>query len=495
MNADTINWDAVEQELRQSYRKPKDIRDLIQQTDQALPKPRTNRYLPPYNKNIKVPYPKQQSFLADDCMEMLYGGAAGGGKSASLLLAALQYADVPGYSALLMRKTFAELDKPAALMDLAQEWLRGTGAQWNSMRKRFTFPTGGNPAVLSFGFCETDNDKWQYQSAAYQFIGIDEVTEWQYESTYRFMFSRLRRLKGSQVPLRMRSGSNPIGIGAGWVKNRFVVATGSDGQTASAGVFESKELDTKYVRKFLPARLTDNVYLDQAAYRASLSALDAYLVQALEAGNWDVKPPGKMFQRSWFKRFIYEKPVDIISCRFWDFAATPEDAGGNPSWTCGVRLGYRDGIYYLMDVKRARVDPEGAERLVKVTAEEDGPYCDIVLEEEGGSAGKAVTAHYIKLLPHRTVIGWHPTGPKPARAKGIAGQCGANNVVVVVPPPSAPQWMEPFFDELEQFPPETDRIKTDQVDAFSGAYIYLSQQALLDYESITMTGERPRPDW
>ncbi|MFN7135392.1 MAG: terminase large subunit domain-containing protein, partial [Myxococcales bacterium] len=169
------------------------------------------------------PTDRQRAFLLYNGREALYGGAAGGGKSDALLMAALQYADVPGYSAVLFRRTYADLAKPEALMDRANEWLRGADAKWNEQRKQWRFPSG---AVLSFGHLEHENDKYEYQGAAYQFIGFDELTQFT-RTQYLYLFSRLRRLKGLPVPLRVRAGSNPGGVGHEWVFDRFFTNRGS----------------------------------------------------------------------------------------------------------------------------------------------------------------------------------------------------------------------------------------------------------------------------
>jgi len=74
---------------------------------------------------------KQTAFLLLPHLEAFYGGAAGGGKSFALLMAALQYADIPGYAAILFRRTYSDLALPGALMDVAANWLRGTDARWH----------------------------------------------------------------------------------------------------------------------------------------------------------------------------------------------------------------------------------------------------------------------------------------------------------------------------------------------------------------------------
>jgi len=120
------------------------------------------------------PTPKQAEFLALDCLEALYGGAAGGGKTDALLMAALQHVHVPGYAALLLRRTYADLALPGAIMDRAKSWLRPKGIHWDEKNKRFTFPSG---ATLTFGYLDTEQDRYRYQGAELQFIGFDELTQ------------------------------------------------------------------------------------------------------------------------------------------------------------------------------------------------------------------------------------------------------------------------------------------------------------------------------
>ena len=86
------------------------------------------------------PTPKQAEFLACQAKEVFYGGAAGGGKSDALLMAALAYVDVPGYAALLLRRTFADLSLPGALMDRAHQWLGPHGGALERPRPQLDLP-------------------------------------------------------------------------------------------------------------------------------------------------------------------------------------------------------------------------------------------------------------------------------------------------------------------------------------------------------------------
>ena len=230
-----------------------------------------NEWIP---KDVR-PHPKQRYFLlVSDCLEVLFGGAAGGGKSAALLMAALQYVDVPGYSALLLRRTFRDLNQPDSLIPKSKEWLYGR-ADWNAIDKRWTFPSG---ATVTFGYCDHEDDVYQYQGAAFQTICFDELTQFT-EPQYLYLFSRLRKREGVNVPLRVRAASNPGGVGHQWVKKRFISEAGKDAD-----------------RLFVPATLADNPSLNASEYHRSLAQLDEVLRRQLLGGDWDAGNDDDPFQ-------------------------------------------------------------------------------------------------------------------------------------------------------------------------------------------------------
>lgn len=414
-------------------------RGFYEKLRNAIPLPYRSKYGP------RIISPKQEAFLITPQVEVLFGGAAGGGKSAAILLGALQYADQPRYSALLLRRSLAELEMPRALIPLSKEWLAGTDAVWHEQKKQWTFPKGG---VIVMRYLDRDDDKWQFQSAAFNYIGIDEAAEFPLEDTYTFLFSRLRRGAGETIPGRMRLAANPIGPGANWLKRRFLT---------------TKD-DT---RLYLPSVLEDNPFIDQEDYDQSLKKLNPYHYQAIRRGDWDAKPPGKMFQRQWFK-LAHSIPMDAVArVRFWDLAATQEDKKKNPSWTCGVRMSYLDGIFTIEDVRRVRETPGTVRELVKQTAVLDGPNTEIWIEQEPGSAAIALIQDYIKALPRFCVRPFKVSAAKPERAAPFASQAEAGNVRII-----EADWNEAYIEELEQFP--SHAWKNDQVDGSSGAYQVLA---------------------
>lgn len=388
------------------------------------------------------PHAKQAEFLRLTDREALYGGAAGGGKSDALLMAALQYVHVPGYAALLLRKSYADLALPGALMPRAEEWLGETDARWNDKAKTWSFPSG---ATLTFGYLEHDDDRFRYKGAEFQFIGIDELTQHN-EIVYRYMFSRLRRLEGSEIPIRMRAASNPGDRGHDWVKRRFLEEGAEKG------------------RVFIPATIADNPSLDRQEYEATLEELDPVTRAQLLNGDWTARMGGSKFRREWFE-VVDAAPAERVRwVRFWDVAATEPKKGADPDWTAGCLIGrHDDGLYYIRDVRRLRGRPQEVELLIKRTAEADTTAIPVRMEQEPGASGKTMIDHYRRrVLPQYDFKGVPSTGAKEVRANPLSSQAEAGNVKLV-----RGLWNGDFLDELDAFPQGSH---DDQVDAASGGF-------------------------
>src|SRR5262249_41071469 len=140
---------------------------IMAAVQEAFPIRWNDRYCP------HLPTPKQLAFLAMDDEEVFYGGAAGPGKSTALLMGALQYVDVPDYAALILRRTYADLALPGAIMDMAFEWLAPTPARWQAGLKTWRFPSG---ATVTFGHLQHEEQKRRYASAEFQYVAFDELT-------------------------------------------------------------------------------------------------------------------------------------------------------------------------------------------------------------------------------------------------------------------------------------------------------------------------------
>ena len=394
----------------------------------------------------------QNVFLRTYSIEALFGGAAGGGKSSALLMAALQYVDVPGYSAILFRKTYADLALPGALMDRFRSWINNYDEiHWNNNTYIATFPSG---ARIAFGYLNNTNDYLRYKGSEFQFIGMDEVTEIR-ENDYRYLFSRLRRPASgalSKVPLRMRAASNPA---PNWVRQRFILEGTSSG------------------RIFVPSKLTDNPGIDVDSYRQALSALDPIERRRLEMGDWWATTLGTLFDRTDFVIIDPSEVPQVLSSaramRFWDLAASePTSSNPDPDWTVGTLMLFNQGIAYILDVRRQRVKNEKVEQLIAQTAQEDGHSVAIRIEQEPGSSGKALIDQYARyVLPGFDFGGIRSTGDKLTRARPFAAAVANGNVRVV-----RGSWLTDWLDEFSSFPEACDH--DDQVDSAVGAFSYLA---------------------
>lgn len=461
--------------------------------------PRLNKYIP---IRLDPPNPKQIAFLIlNDVLEIFYGGAAGGGKSEVLLAGAAQFVDVPGYAALLLRRRYRDLALPGALLDRARSWWKTSDAHWDGINYQWRFPSG---ALIQFGYMEHEGDEQQYQSAEFQYIGYDELTQMS-EQQYTYMFSRLRRpdkLKGTlldNVPLRMRGASNPGGKGHEWTKKRFgihMTPTGPQG-------INSKE------RIFIFASLGDNPYLDQEAYRKSLGYLSELTRAQLERGDWGARTTGGVFDTSYISVI---DPADIPKrqhwlgvLRCWDMAATrPTEADPDPDYTVGTKmikssmLPDRTIKYFqqtnqpvppppywiVVDVVRDRQDAGGVEELISATAHRDGSAVPIFIHQERGAAGKLVIGHYKKRLENFNVNRLWVTGDKKTRASLIAARTREGRVFCVDGP-----YLDSFLDELGLFNPDIEgnrnKAHDDQVDTFSGGYIALDRLEFMEGQGQT----------
>ena len=400
----------------------------------------------------ETPSITQKVFLRTNGIEALFGGAAGGGKSSALLMSALQYVDIPGYSAILFRRTFADLSLPGALMDRFRLWMASyDDVHWNANSYVATFPSG---ARISFGYLNNTNDYLRYKGSEFQFIGMDEVTEIR-ESDYRYMFSRLRRPNTGElakVPLRMRAASNPA---PNWVRQRFIV----EGPTTG--------------RIFVPSKLADNPGIDADSYRQALQALDPIERRRLEEGDWWATTLGSLFDRTSFI-IIDPNEVPLVTAqarvvRFWDLAATePNHSNPDPDWTVGTLMLFDQGVSYILDVKRARVKGDKVEQLIAQTANEDGVAVQIRMEQEPGSSGKALVDQYARyVLAGYDFAGIRATGDKLTRSRPFAAAVANGNVRLV-----RNAWLSEWLDEMSSFPEACSH--DDQVDSAVGAFTFLT---------------------
>lgn len=234
----------------------------------------------------------QTDFLAANEQEVLYGGAAGGGKSYAILADAARYLQHPQYRGLIVRRTLDELRE---LIDKARELYSKIfpTIRWSESKKEFKIPGGG---TLWMSYLEQEKDVTRYQGQSFCYIAFDELTQWPTPYCWDYLRSRLRTT-APDLKLYMRATSNPGGIGHNWVKKMFVDpapwgeaywATNIEtGEVLQWPRGHSKE-GPLFKRRFIPAKLSDNphIYAD-GQYEANLLSLPEAQRRMLLEGDWD----------------------------------------------------------------------------------------------------------------------------------------------------------------------------------------------------------------
>ncbi len=253
------------------------------------------------------PTPKQLLFHRCPADELLYGGAAGGGKSRALLADAIAHClGGPNRSALLLRRTFPELKKShiTESYKLLAPLVAAGLARYNKNDRCWTFWNG---STLYFGYCKREEDVYQYQSAEFGWIGFDELTHFT-EFQYLYLLGRLRSPRADE-PKRIRAATNPGNIGHAWVCGRWRILT-SEPYTLWQPEPSPDEPDP-LTRCFIPATLDDNPHLLRAdpRYLSRLEAQPEPWRSMLRYGRWDAFP-GQAFP-DWRPQYHICVPFEI----------------------------------------------------------------------------------------------------------------------------------------------------------------------------------------
>ena len=268
-----------------------------------------------------VPTPRQAEFLAMQDDDALYGGAAGGGKSEALLRWLVEGFDVPGYSGIIFRRTYAQLEKSnEGLIEKSFRMYKPMGGEWHGDKKCWKFPSG---ARIDMGHLPFEHSIRDSQGPSYHRIAFDELSQFT-ERQYLYLRGRIRRTIGFPLRLGIRAGSNPGDTGHVWVKKRFItpealraIAGLKSRDPSPAGTVFHHSIQTSegpVTVGFCPARLADNPYIDINEYAKSLATLDPVTRERMLNGDWSILENSPI-QGSWFRYFNQRgqmlEPLDV----------------------------------------------------------------------------------------------------------------------------------------------------------------------------------------
>jgi hypothetical protein len=314
-------------------------------------------------------------------------------------MAMLQGVNVGGYSSILFRRTYQDLALSGALMDRAHQWWAGTDAHWMGDAKTFRFPSG---ARIAFGYLDGPRDHLRYQSAEFQGIGFDEVSQFG-ESQAMYLTSRLRApLSFPQwLPMRWRAGTNPGGIGHDWLQKRYRIPT--LGATMPIEIWRGDRLQ----RAFVPSLAVDNPGLDVEAYMRQLAELDPITRAQLERGEWLIDGSGLVYYcYSPSSCNVQRLPRDIPAHEWRrvlgvDFAS----AHDKTAFAISAYSPHEETVYLEHTEEHSRMSPQEASKYMSVLTEQwasadaahgvEGGFDSIV-----GDAGGLGAAYMLEMTKH-----------------------------------------------------------------------------------------------
>lgn len=456
---------------------------------------------------VFVPNPGPQAeFWASECREVLYGGQAGGGKSAALVALPLRWAHLPGFLALTLRRESTQTEdlvsKSRELYPRAFPGLSPT----KSPRFRWDFPLG---AKVLYGHCKDEDSYSQYDGWEINLVCFDELTHFT-ERQYKAICARVRSSRPG-YPTYIRATTNPGGVGHEWVLRRWGAWLDPDfeapglppkddrppGPPARPGevwwvrtdpdggeeyfrecppplLRENGTESNALSRTFIPAKLSDNPHLllNDPSYSDQLDSLDPVRRAQLRDGNWLVKPAaGLYFKRSWCQLVELEDvPPDAELVRYWDRASTDESAGGDPDYTAGVLMARSGHTYWVVNAIWRRMSPGRVDSLIEETARLDHEqWGDVMVagSQDPGQAGVDQAHRFVAAMDGYRVAVRRETGDKVVRFGPFSSQAEHGNVRVV-----RGVWNNGYFGFLEAFPTKGEH--DDPVDATSGAHRELS---------------------
>ena len=343
----------------------------------------------------------QTDFLAANEREVFYGGARGGGKTYSLLIAPLRFVDKPKSRALLIRRSMPELRD--VIFQTQQLYPKAVpGAKFKTQENTWYFPSG---ARIEFGYCENLTDVLRYQGQSYSWIGVDELPQYESPDVWHFLRSSLRSPDPS-IPLHLRATGNPGNRGSRWVKELFIEPAKPNTRFTEKVEYQldGQTLSTEITRKFIPASVWDNPYLTQdASYISMLASLPETKRKQFLYGDWDVVEDGAFpeFNRHTHVVEPFEVPSGWTKIRAADFGFS------SPSAILWGAIDYDDNIWIYRELYVSKMTADQLGRMIREVESGDGRIYDAVLDsscwarrgDRGPSIAEAMNAEGCRFRP------------------------------------------------------------------------------------------------
>lgn len=434
----------------------------------------------------------QTMFMASSADIVIYGGAAGGGKTYALLLEALRHKDVKGFGGVIFRKNFTQITAEGGLWDASNKIFSQVPDAHSRKTPKYhwRFYSG---AKLHFAHLDREEDLQAWQGTEIAYLGFDELTHFT-KHQFLYMLSRNRSTCGVKPYVRCTCNPDsdswvaefiswwidqdtgyPIRERSGIVRYMCVlnnVIRWGDSPEELEKEYNIPSTDCKSVT-FIASRLEDNKILMQSdpSYLSNLKAMTEVDMERLLYGNWKIKAQaGRFFKRTQIPvdGYLTQIPDDVLYwCRAWDLAATDEDENGDADYTAGVLIGRRkNGRFIVADVINQQIKAGDVEKLIQMTAISDrnkyGYNYRVRLPQDPGAAGKIVAKQYLNNLSGFDVKKESVSGSKQLRATPFAAQWQNGFIDILVAP-----WNEDYFSQLESFP---ESKHDDMVDASSDAF-------------------------